>query len=332
MRVGHHLNLALHDLLDRDPAAMVLGEDIVDPYGGAFKITKGLSTRHPGRVLATPLSEGAIVGAAAGLALAGNTAIVEIMFGDFVTLAFDQIVNFATKSVSMYGRRVPMPLLVRCPVGGRRGYGPTHSQNPQKHFVGVPGLSLYELSPFHQAGETLGRMLARGEPGILFEDKVLYTRQMFTGGRVDDIFGYAFATPDVAMVSVGRPEDADCVVIAPGGMTDRVLSAMRSLLIEEETSCLLLVPDRLYPFDLEPLLPLLAGAKAICVVEDGTAGGTWGTQVAHQIHSALWHTLRGPVTLVSGADSVIPTAPHLESRVLVQDTTIRRSIVEALHG
>jgi pyruvate dehydrogenase E1 component beta subunit len=330
--VAQNLNRALHDLLDRDPAAMVLGEDIADPYGGAFKITKGLSTRYPGRVLTTPLSEGAIVGAAAGLALTGDTAVVEIMFGDFVTLAFDQIVNFASKSVSMYGRRVPMPLVVRCPVGGRRGYGPTHSQNPQKHFIGVPGLSLFELSPLHDANQVFARMLARAEPAILFEDKVLYTQRMFADGRVDDIFGYDFVAPGVAMVHAGEQAGVDCVLIAPGGMAERALSAMRSLLIDEEISCALLVPDQLYPFDLQPLLPVLSGARSICVAEDGTAGGTWGTQLAHQIHVALWDTLRRPVTLVSAADSVIPTAPHLESQVLVQDADIRQSIVESLRG
>ncbi|MFC7644147.1 hypothetical protein ACFQX6_28000 [Streptosporangium lutulentum] len=147
MRVAENLNAALHGLLDDDPTAYLLGEDILDPYGGAFKVTKGLSTRFPGRVIGTPISEGALTGVAAYLALTGNTAVAEIMFGDFVALAFDQLCNFASKSVSMYGRRLPLRMVVRCPTGGGRGYGPTHSQSLQKHFVGMPGLSLYEMSP-----------------------------------------------------------------------------------------------------------------------------------------------------------------------------------------
>ncbi|MFC6903137.1 hypothetical protein ACFQGX_49085 [Nonomuraea dietziae] len=147
MRVAEQLNLALHELLKSDPSVHLLGEDLSDPYGGAFKITKGLSTAFGDRVRSTPLSESAIVGVGAGLALAGDKAIVEIMFADFVTLAFDQLVNFAAKSTTMYGRRVPMPLVVRCPSGGGRGYGPTHSQSPQKHLIGVPGLGVHELSP-----------------------------------------------------------------------------------------------------------------------------------------------------------------------------------------
>src|SRR3954451_4162331 len=173
MRVAESINAALHDALADDPALYLLGEDVLDPYGGAFKVTRGLSTRFPRQVLTTPISEGGIVGVAGGLALAGDRAIVEIMFSDFVTLAFDQIVNFAAKSVSMYGRRVAMPVIVRCPTGGGRGYGPTHSKSLQKHFIGVPNLSVHEVSPFHHNDTVLTRLLAGGAPALLFEDKVL---------------------------------------------------------------------------------------------------------------------------------------------------------------
>ncbi len=108
---------------------MLLGEDVLDPYGGAFRATKGLSTRFPDQVLSTPISENGIVGVANGLALTGRRVLVEMMFGDFLLLAFDQIVNFAAKSVSMYGRRVPLRMVVRCPVGGGRGSDPVDSDS-----------------------------------------------------------------------------------------------------------------------------------------------------------------------------------------------------------
>src|SRR6201999_2748055 len=147
-------------------------------------------SQYPDRVLATPLSEGGLIGVAVGLALCGNRVIAEIMFGDFAALGFDQVLNFASKSVSMYGHRVPMPLVVRCPVGGNRGYGPTHSQSLQKHFIGIANLVLYELSPFHDPEALLDHALSQGVPGILFEDKVLYTRRAFRDGLIDDAFGY----------------------------------------------------------------------------------------------------------------------------------------------
>lgn len=332
MRVAENINRSLHRLLETVPEAYVLGEDIADPYGGAFKVTKGLSDSYPGRVITTPISESGIVGAGAGLALAGDVAVVEIMFGDFVALAFDQIVNFASKSVSMYGRRVPMPLVVRCPMGGRRGYGATHSQSLQKHFIGAPGLSLYEMSPFHDSYELLSRIVEQAEPAMLFEDKVLYTRQMFEGGVVDDLLSYDRHpdAPDVTRVYVDDPDTYDVVLIAPGGMAHRACEAVRDLLVEEEITALLLVPTRLYPFDTGPLLGTLGAAQAVCVAEESTAGGTWGAEVAQQLHRRLWGKLPRPVALVHSEDSIIPSAAHLEERVLVSGATIRRAVVEAL--
>jgi pyruvate/2-oxoglutarate/acetoin dehydrogenase E1 component len=330
MRVSRNLNQALHDLFAETPDVYLLGEDIADPYGGAFKVTKGLSTLFPDRVLTTPLSEGALVGVASGLALAGKKAIAEIMFGDFASLAFDQIVNFASKSVSMYGRRLSMPVLVRCPVGGGRGYGPTHSQSLQKHFVGVPGLSLYEMSPFHDNGPLLREILSQDEPAMFFEDKRLYGQRMFSGGVVDKLFSYDLALPGFARVFIEQPDAADCALITPGGVVHRAMQAARSLLLEEEITSTIIVPSRLYPFDAEPLLPMLRKAKLICIAEEGTAGGTWGSDVAQQLYEELWEDLRRPVVLVSSESSIIPTSEHLEKQVLIQDSKIREAIVSAL--
>jgi pyruvate/2-oxoglutarate/acetoin dehydrogenase E1 component len=331
-RVAENLNRALHRLFDTDPRAYLLGEDVLDPYGGAFKITKGLSARFGDRVLGTPISEGGIVGVGGGLALAGDTAVVEIMFADFITLGFDQIVNFASKSVSMYGRRLPMRLIVRCASGGNRGYGPTHSQSPQKHFIGVPHLGLYELSPFHDGAEVFDAMLATGEPAILFEDKILYTRRVYRDGVVDDLFAYDFLDEErnYARAYIDSPDSYDCVVLAPGGLTDRVLAAARELFLKHEVSCQVIVPSRLYPFDPAPLLDTLAAAQRVVVVEESVAGGTWGAEVAQQLYPLLWGRLRHPIVLVNSADSIIPTAAHLEREVLVQDTTIYRAVREAV--
>jgi pyruvate/2-oxoglutarate/acetoin dehydrogenase E1 component len=329
-RVVENLNHALHAVLDADPQAYLLGEDVLDPYGGAFKVSRGLSTRHPGRVLSTPISEGAIVGAGGGIALAGGTAIVEIMFSDFVALAFDQILNFASKSVTMYGRTVPMRLVVRCPTGGGRGYGPTHSQSLQKHFVGIPGLSLFEMSAFHDNRELLTHIVGLGSPSVLFEDKVLYTRRMLRDGIVDDLFRFDLlgGEPPVARVYAGDPDEVDRVVIAPGGMAGAAVEAARMLLLRDELSCQVFVPARLWPFDLEPLLPALSRAREICIVEEATTGGTWGAEVAHTIHTRLWGLLQAPVRLVHSADSVVPAAAHLERAVLAGAADIYTALRE----
>ena len=329
-RVVQNLNAALDGALA--DGAYLFGEDIADPYGGAFKATRGLSTRYPDRVLATPISENGIVGMAGGVALAGGRAIVEIMFSDFVTLAFDPIVNVAAKSVSMYGRPVPVRLVVRCATGGGRGYGPTHSQSLQKHFIGVPGLSVFEMSPLHDNAAVFAAMLGAGRPAMFFEDKVLYGGWMCRDGAVDDLFRYDLVGAEAgwARVFVDSPDAAcDCVLVAPGGVTARAVEAMRSLLLTDEIVCQLLVPSRLYPLDLAPVAATLARAGRICVVEESTAGGTWGAEVAQAVARELGGQPRRPVRLVHSADAVIPTAPHLERQVLVQADTIRRAVRDA---
>jgi 2-oxoisovalerate dehydrogenase E1 component len=337
-RVVEHLNRALHTLLAADPAVHVLGEDITDPYGGAFRATRGLSDRFgTDRVRSTPISEGAIVGAGAGLALSGGKAVVEIMFGDFVTLAADQLVNFAAKSVTMYGRRVPVPLLVRCPVGGRRGYGPTHSQSPQKLLMGVPDLALYELTPCHDAAELISHALASGTPSVLFEDKILYTTRRWTGGTVDDILRYAITTepdggPGVAVVEPAGGAEPDAVLIAPGGLAHRAVEAARTLLLEDEIWLRVLVPARLWPMPGEELAALCGAAPVVCVAEDGTPGAGWGTEVAHALHTRLWRSLRAPVEVCCAADGVIPAAPHLEEDVFVDAGDIRRAVADLVAG
>jgi pyruvate/2-oxoglutarate/acetoin dehydrogenase E1 component/pyruvate/2-oxoglutarate dehydrogenase complex dihydrolipoamide acyltransferase (E2) component len=323
-RITDSLNRALHDLMARDAALYLLGEDIADPYGGAFGVTRQLSSRYPDRVLATPLSENGIVGVANGLALAGCKVIVEIMFADFSGLAFDQILNFTSKSVGMYGRRIPMHVVLRCPVGGNRAYGPTHSQSIQKHFIGIPHLSLHELSPFHDPFRVLHGMLDRGEPGMLFEPKTLYGERVRRRGRLDDVLTLEFlGDGDTwAYVRADTGTGPNVVLIAPGGTADHALKAARTLALEDRVRVHVLVPSQLFPLELDPIHGLLVDAEAVCVAEESTPGGTWGAEVAQRIYERCWGQLARPVTLVSSSESVIPAAPHLERQVLVQADAI----------
>ncbi len=330
-RVGEALNEALHAALAERANLHLLGEDVLDPYGGAFRITKGLSSRFPDRVLGMPISESAITGIGNGLALAGQEAIVEIMFGDFITLAVDQICNFAAKSVTMYGRPVPLPVVVRCPVGGGRGYGPTHSQSLQKHFLGFPNLVLAELSPLHPPGWLLNRLLDDALPAILFEDKQLYGRRRFAEGMVDEVFDF---TPigDGNWVEIGVYGEpaVDVVLVCPGGVSHRAIAAARSLLLEHEITARVLVPAILYPLDITPVLQAIAGCGRLVVIEDSTAGGTWGAEVAAQVSRSSWDRLVGPVELIHAPDSIIPSAAHLENAVTVTPSLVVRRVLELL--
>lgn len=335
-RVADNLNRALAAALGEDPRVILLGEDVLDPYGGAFKISRGLSTRYPDSVIGTPISESGLLGAAAGLALCGQRPIAEVMFGDFLALGFDQILNFAAKSVSMYGHRVDMHLVVRCPVGGNRGYGPTHSQSLHKHLLGIPHLTLSETSPFHDNVRVLKKLLNLGEPCVLFENKVLYTEPMYaTGpartGSVDELFRYDFAdrAGEFARVHTEGSDGADTVIITPGGTFSRVLAAARGLFLDFEIDCQIIVPSQLYPLDPAPLLPLLERARRVCVVDEGTAGASWADDLAGRIRDRLWGRLRNRVIVVCSRGSVIPSAAHLEREVLVQAGTVRDALLEA---
>src|SRR3990167_105753 len=155
MKYIESINQSLLELLQNDSRVYLLGEDILDPYGGAFKATKGLSTAFPDRVLTTPISEAGIVGMAIGMSMRGLRPIVEIMFGDFLTLAADQIINSACKFPWMYNGQVEVPIVIRAPMGGYRGYGPTHSQTLETLFLNVPGLTIVAPSILHDVGRLL---------------------------------------------------------------------------------------------------------------------------------------------------------------------------------
>lgn len=338
VRVGDSLNQALTGLLKDNDRLVVLGEDIVDPYGGAFGVTRGLSTRYSDRVINTPISEEGIVGVAGGLALCGESVIVEVMFGDFILLCADPLVNFITKSVSMYGRRLRMPVIIRCPVGGHRGYGPTHSQCPQKHFIGVPHLSLHELSPFHPPRGIFDRILRRGEPAILFEDKVLYTLPSRAGDGIagtaeEAIDGLFHVTPiggdaDWVRVAVDDGARPHWAIVCAGGTADRTLAAARSALLDHEIACAVYVPSQIYPVALDPVLDELATAERIMIVDDGVAGGGWAGELARLLDERLWRRLSSPVRIIQPACATIPAAAHLERELLVLSSGILGALRE----
>ena len=170
------INSALTEAFESRDDVYLLGEDVLDPYGGAFKVTQGLSTKLPERVITTPVSEGAISGVAAGMALRGWRPILEIMFGDFIALGFDQTVNGIAKFRAMFDDQVRVPLVVRTPMGGRRGYGPTHSQTLEKVLLGVPGIKVVAPSECHDIGALLHAAIADDDPVFFIENKLMYGR------------------------------------------------------------------------------------------------------------------------------------------------------------
>ncbi len=328
VEIGRALRRALAD----DPRTVLLGEDLVDPYGGAFKVTRGLSTDYPDRVLSTPISEAGVTGVAAGLALAGYRPIVEIMFGDFVGLCFDQIANHIVKYQGMYADAVRCPVIVRTPSGGGRGYGPTHSQSLEKHFLGVPGLQVIAPSLHHDIGAIYRGLLAGDQPALMIEHKLLYGRHVEPpeGGRVGDLLlTQAPTSPAGALGMAAVPRSRCRVTVVAYGYTAAVVrDVVARLAVERELFVELVVPALLAPADLDVVVASATATGAVLTVEEGTAGWSWGDGVAAAVNAACFGRLRHPVRVLCSAAAVIPTARHLESDVLVSAAAVEAAVVE----
>ena len=157
-RVNDLIYESIKENMEINENIIFIGEDIEFPYGGAFQVSKDLSDRFKDRVYNMPDSEQAIVGFGNGLSLGGRLPICEIMFGDFLGLVFDQWLNHAAKFQKMYGNKFNVPIIIRTPMGGKRGYGPTHSQNIEKHFLGIPNTQVIAINPRHAPKEIYNKI------------------------------------------------------------------------------------------------------------------------------------------------------------------------------
>ncbi len=273
---------ALADAMQEDHRILLLGEDIRDPYGGAFKVTAGLSTLFDDRVHNTPISEAALVGIGNGLALAGWRPVVEIMFGDFLMLAADQILNHAAKFAWMYNQQVHVPILVRTPMGGYRGYGPTHSQCLEKHLLGLPDTQVLALHqrccPYSLYRELLGRI---DRPTLVIENKELYSQR----ADVAVPEGWELRATSGAFPTVVLSPDADpeLTILTYGGMAGRAEAAMIALGQQQELPSELLVPTRLYPLDFEPILESVGRTGRLLIVEEAQGFAGFGSEVLARV-------------------------------------------------
>ncbi|MBE3117245.1 MAG: alpha-ketoacid dehydrogenase subunit beta [Candidatus Atribacteria bacterium] len=313
------LNHALHYAMETDERVTMLGEDILDPYGGAFKVTRGLSTKFPERVLTMPISEAAIVGVANGMALRGLRPVAEIMFGDFVTLITDQLVNHASKFRWMYNDQVRVPVVVRAPMGGRRGYGPTHSQSLEKLFLGVPGLKVVAPNALGDPAELLIAAIADDDPVLFVEHKLLYTRPLLEPGKGDLIDFQVEQTGGAYPAFTLRPADSTRLTIACYGYNfELARAAALDLLMEHEIFVEIVLFSQLSPFDLAPLFSSLVRTRKLLTVEEGTLSLGWGAEVAARAVERM-DGLR--VRRVAALDLPIANAKSLEDAILpsVQD-------------
>jgi 2-oxoisovalerate dehydrogenase E1 component beta subunit len=310
------ISTALREEMRADERVFLMGEDI-GVFGGAFKVTDGFIDEFGAdRVIDTPLAESGIVGTAIGAAVAGMRPVCEMQFSDFVSCAFDQLVNVAGKM--HYRQGLAVPITVRLPSGGGFSGGPFHSQNPEAWFMHAPGIKVVAPATAEDAHGLLLSAIRDPNPVLFMEHKHLYRR---IKGELDRA---AEATPLRARVA--RP-GSDLVVIAYGAMVHTALEATDDI---DGAAIEVLDLRSLVPLDGDAILDSVARCSKVVVLDEANATCAAGAQVAALIAEQAFEHLDGPVVRVSTPDVPIPFSPPLEQAVLPSVDRVKEACRELL--
>ena len=299
--------------MERDPNVLVLGEDVGGGFGGAFKVTKGLVEKFGDeRLLNTPLAELSFTGMANGMALMGLRPIVEMQFADFISTAFDSIVQFAATNHYRWG--APVPIVVRAPSDGGIRSGPFHSQNPEAWFVHTPGLKVVAPATPADAKGLLAAAVRDDNPVIYFESKPLYRSSR----------GPVPAGEHVAELGKAeiRRHGSDLTIISYGTMVREALAAAEDL-EGEGVSATVVDLRTLKPLDTDTILASAAATGKVIVVHAANRMAGVGAEVAALIAQEAFDALDGPVIRLGGADTPVPFSPPLEDAYRPSRDTIR---------
>jgi len=308
---------ALFEEMERDPSVVLLGED-VGVYGGAFKVSAGLLERFGWeRVIDTPISESAIVGAAVGMGYLGLRPVVEMQFIDFIACCFNQVTNFAAKSHYRWG--APVPMVLRGPSGGGVHGGPFHSANPEMYFVHTPGLKVVYPATAYDAKGLLKSAIRDNNPVLFFEHKFLYRRvkgELPTGDYTVPL-GKA----------VVRREGHDLTIVTYAAMMHTSLEAAE-LLAKEGIEAEVIDLRTLLPLDRETLLASVKKTNKLLVVHEDTRTGGIAGEIAALVCEGAFEDLDGPVLRVTALDTPVPFSPPLEEEFLPKAQSVAKAARE----
>jgi len=296
------INEALAEEMRRDPDVLVMGEDVGGDFGGAFKVTKGLAAEFgPKRVMNTPLAELGFTGMASGMALMGLRPVVEMQFADFISTAFDSIVQFASSAHYRWGGAVP--IVIRAPSDGGLRSGPFHSQNPEAWFVHVPGLKVVAPATPADAKGLLIAAIRDNNPVIYFESKLLYRSLK---GHVPE---GEYVVP-IGKAHLARSGD-DLSIITYGAQLHQALAAAERL-ASEGIECDVLDLRTLKPLDEDAILTSARKTGKILIVHSANRLAGLGAELAALIADRAFEWLDGPIRRLGGLDTPIPFSPPLE--------------------
>jgi 2-oxoisovalerate dehydrogenase E1 component beta subunit len=291
--------------MERDPDVFLIGEDI-GVYGGAFKVTAGILDRFgAGRVVDTPISESAIVGAAIGAGLMGLRPVAEMQFSDFITCGFDQIVNFAAKTRYRWGASVP--IVIRAPSGGGIHGGPFHSQNPEMWFVHTPGLKVVAPATAYDAKGLIKSAIRDDDPVIFFEHKALYR-------RIKEVLPGTDYTVPIGKARVYR-EGSDLTIVTYGAMV-YVAAEAAGKLSAEGISIEIVDLRTLLPLDEATVLASVKKTSKVILLHEDTLTGGLAGELSARITEKAFEYLDGPVLRITAPDTPVPYSPPLEEAFL----------------
>lgn len=293
---------ALREEMRRNPDVLLMGEDIAGDFGGAFKVTKGFEAEFGARrVINTPIAELGFVGVATGMALMGLRPVVEMQFADFITSAFDSIVQFAATTHYRWKGRVPW--VIRAPADGGIRSGPFHSQNPEAWFVHTPGLKVVAPATPADAKGLLIAAIRDDNPVIYFESKPLYRSLK------------GFVPAGEYVVPLGRANvartGADLSIITYGAMVHQALAAAQRL-ANEGIDAEVLDLRSLKPLDKEAILATARKTGKVLVTHAANKLAGVGAEVAALIAEQAFEWLDAPVQRIGGLDVPVPFSPPLE--------------------
>lgn len=314
---------ALDEELARDEKIVLFGEDI-GAWGGVFRTTEGLYEKHgPERVIDTPLSEEGYVGMAVGIAMTGMHPVPEIMFGDFITLAMDQIVNQAAKMRYMTGGQVAVPITIRATMGGGRSSGAQHSQSWHAWFAHVPGLKVVVPSTPYDAKGLLKTALREPNPVLFFEDKVMYHK--IKGPVPEEEYLIPFGIADI------KREGSDVTIVALSRMVHTALAAAEQL-AQEGISAEVIDPRTLTPLDENTLVKSVSKTGGAVIVDEGYQRFGVTAELAAVIAKGAFDYLDAPIERVAAMDVPIPFSPPLEFATIPDEERIIQAVHRVLEG
>jgi pyruvate dehydrogenase E1 component beta subunit len=335
MTMAEALRDAMRLAMQQDGTVFLLGEDIgiSGGFGGGFTVTLGLSAEfgHE-RVMDTPISEIAIIGAAVGAAMTGMRPVAEMQYGDFVFCGMDQVVNQAAKMHYMSNGKVSVPLVLRLPVGATLR-GAQHAQSSEAYFMHTPGLKVVCPSNPYDAKGLLLAAIWDDNPVIFLEHKLLYGGK---GGRkektsLDPVMEVPTEAYEVSLGTVDvKREGGDVTILANMLMVYRALAAA-DVLAEEGISAEVIDVRCLAPLDLDTLVESARKTTRVLIVEEDNYTGGWGAEVAARLSQEAFYYLDAPIARVAAPDTPVPCAPALEQQYVPQVEGVVQATRSLIH-